>query len=328
MALTVAMDQMLRRESDLTYRIGTLTEIEETFARGGQLADLVTYAKAVVQRVLEERATFARPADTTATRTHPDFESLFRAALRRRVGGALAFFQYRNPIGAREAAPPFLLAPDFSRRLLDAIDREIVPVMMKSRQMRMIESERDWTPVAEKDFWDLLEDRQSGVVLLWRQGWDALRPTRKKTADGVKYAVGPALKRLREELASDDYTMPRIDDRMISLFASLIDPDQFGAGQLEEAWACLRQIYQREFGAGGDRDATEALLTCFVPVDDSPAEFLALLFYWNFPRIDRRFLTAVAATRGKTREDRLERIPYLMWFLDQDPGASEGRRSA
>ena len=338
MALTVAVGDLLRRDSDLDYRARTLTEIEQAFVRGGQLSDLIAYAKSMVQRLLEDRVKLPRAADATANRTYPDFQTVFRAALRRRIGGTLTFFHRRDPLCVREAAPPFLLAPDFSRKLLDAIDRDVVPVLMKSRQMRMIESERDWTQVTERAFWGQLEDRYATVVTLWDQAWDAFRPTRRKTESGVKHVVGPALKQLREELAGDDYAMPRVDDRMISLFAALIDSDRFGARRLDEVWMSLSQVYQQEMDPRGDQDPAregalrDSLLACFERLDESAGEFLALLCYWNFPRVDLRFLNAFTANQGATREARLQRIPYLMWFLDQpgldEPNVAENRRRA
>ena len=320
-ALTSAIGQLLRRQSDATYCADILAQAEAKFRSQADLAELLTFAKTTVEKVLVERRGLKRgEPQSSEPRTYPDFEALFAGALEWRLRQSLQFFQRRNA-ERRDLLQPFLLTAEFADRLLPIIGRDIAPVMVNSRQMAVLAGARDWTSVTDADFWNATEDRQESILALWNQAWEKLHPVKKKTDKGNKLVAGAPLKQIRAELASPNYVLPRIDSSVLSLFAALLDQERFGRPKLDEAWTALQRAYQQEMGGGPDaKDGAlrDCLLDCGQTLDDHAAEFLAILCFWNFPKLTIKFLEGFSANMGVSADQRRARIPYLMGFLEQE----------
>ena len=325
-ALTLVVGELLRRDSDVDYRAETLSQIERNFASGHDLGRLTAYAKTVLYKVLVERMALKRlepEPESNGRQTYGDFETLLSVALQRRVGNAVGFFHRRHPKCVRPMKPPFILAPEFVERLNLVIAQQIVPAMLNSRQMRVIGAMRGWQDVTDVEFWGALGDRYATLAMLWEQAWEAFRPTRRQTKAGARLVASDELKQLREDLASDAYMLPRVDDKMISLFVDLIDPAHFNREKLEEAWVRIRQFYEQEMDTGAHQDQArqgalrDSLLAVCDRFDERTGEFIVLQCYWNFPKLNLRFLHSFMASKAVSRDDRERRIPFLVWYLDQ-----------
>ncbi len=255
---------------------------------------------------------------------HEDFPSLLAAALRYRVGVITSYFQRWNPRVSRVMPLPFLLAVPFGERLNRLMDEVIAPAMLDSRPVRVLATRHVWNQMESKDFWTFAEQQghMDCLRLAWQDAWNRLRPHLMTRAGHQVLKSHPALADLRARLASEDYALPRIGNREIDLLSSFLDP-AYARTPLEQAWTKLRQTYEQELDrrvyqdqarAGALRDS---LLACFQPFTNPTAEFLAMLCYWNFPHLTLSFLTAFTHNHGTNREQRLRRIPYLMWYLDR-----------
>lgn len=268
-----------------------------------------------------------------APEIHPDFEALLAAALRYRVGLAVTFFQRWNPRVFRRVPTPFLLSTAFGANLDRVIDQKIAPAMLQSRTVRHIGTLYRWAEIDSAKFWQVAAEgnHMAAINKAWELAWDEFRPTRvkQKTAEGEKTVLraGPALRTLREMLASDKYALPEIRSREIDLFVSFLEPDAT-RDSLEHAWTRLRQLYEQELDRRFYQDKArtgalrDSLLECFMPFSARTAEFLSLLCYRNFPYLTMAFLLTFSTNHGSNEAARRKNIPFLMWFLDL-PGAAE-----
>lgn len=265
--------------------------------------------------------------------THPDFETLFAAALRYKVGLAVTFFQRWNPRVYRRVPTPFLLSTAFGANLDRVIEQKIAPAMLQSRTVRHIGTLYRWAEIDSVKFWEVAATggHMAAIKKAWELVWDDFRPTRvkQKTADGEKTVLraGPELRVLREMLVSDKYALPEIRSREIDLFVSFLEPDATRQS-LEHVWTRLRQLYEQELDRRFYQDKArtgalrDSLLECFMPFSARTAEFLSLLCYRNFPYLTMAFLLTFTTNHGSNEDARRKNIPFLMWFLDL-PGAAE-----
>ena len=268
-----------------------------------------------------------------APEIHPDFDALFAAALRYKVGLAVTFFQRWNPRVFRRVPTPFLLSSAFGANLDRVIEQKIAPAMLQSRTVRHIGTLYRWAEIDSMKFWEVAAQggHLEAISKAWHLAWDDFRPTRvkQKTAEGEKTVLraGAELKALRELLSSDKYVLPEIRSREIDLFASFLKPDATRES-LEHAWTRLRQLYEQELDRRFYQDKArtgalrDSLLECFLPFSARTAEFLSMLCYRNFPYLTMAFLLGFTHNHGSTEEARRKNIPFLMWYLDL-PGAEE-----
>lgn len=360
------VEQLLRRDEDVPLRDKTLARVQAFF--DSPLAQTLTEdvrnfaveaisiiielrrARGVIQllpdeidgiyaSLEEDNLSPVRGQATEPTRiilvpppsaeTHPEFEALFTAALRYRVGLAITFFQRWNPRVFRRVPTPFLLSTAFGANLDRVIEQKIVPAMLQSRTVRHIGTLYRWAEIDSIKFWEVATEggHMAAIKKAWELAWDEFRPTRVKQGDKTVLRAGAELRALREMLSSDKYALPEIRSREIDLFTSFIEPDATRQS-LEHAWTRLRQLYEQELDRRFYQDKArtgalrDSLLECFLPFSARTAEFLSLLCYRNFPYLTMAFLLAFTHNHGSTEDARRKNIPFLMWFLDL-PGAAE-----
>lgn len=259
---------------------------------------------------------------------HTGFEPLFAAAIRRRLRLITTFFQRSNSELQRDAPIPFLQSPAFADALETVVERFILPSMLRSRGVRMIQFRQQWIDLDEDAFWRLMEQDVSKQIILaaWETAWHVYRQEvvflRDAEALGWKtiYRPTPEFAAMEQALVRPDYFIPPLSNREIDLFASLLEP-VYGRQALENAWTRLRQFYEQELDRRSyqeqarDGALRDTLLDCFNFFPDRIGELLALLCYFNFPRLTLAYLEAFTRTKGRTLEERERRIPYLMLFL-------------
>jgi len=207
----------------------------------------------------------------------------------------------------------------------------VLPQLMRSRALRILEAKHPWTTIDTDAFWDTIERDGTRATLMsaWHDAWTTFRQRRVLVKQGrsdpgreVLRAV-PELQDIRGLLASDDYLIPRVSNRELDLFASLLDPE-YDRAVLENAWTRLRQLYEQEMDRRVYQDKArygafrDSLLRCFDDLPDRTAEFLAVLSYYSFPRLTLTFLEDFTRNKGSNVEERRLRIPYLLWFLEHE----------
>lgn len=263
--------------------------------------------------------------------THPGFEQVFAAAVKRRLRLITTFFQRHNPEAERNVPQPFLQSPRFGAALEEVVDRFILPSMMRSRGVRTLQLRQHWHDIDEEAFWRLMEQDISKQIILaaWETAWHVYRQEvvflRDAEALGWKaiYKATPEFEAMEKALVRPDYFIPQLTNREIDLFTSLLEP-VYGRPALENAWTRLRQFYEQELDRRSyqeqarDGALRDTLLDCFNFFPDRIGELLALLCYFNFPRLTITYLEAFTRTKGKSLEERQRRIPYLMLFLDDE----------
>jgi hypothetical protein len=361
---------LLRRDGDVPLRDKTLARLDAFFATplAAELTDEVrNFALEAVSIIIEMRRRRGVPQLTAqdidgiyaslgqddgapvrgqateptriimvappAAETYPDFDRLFAAALRYKVGLTLTFFQRWNPRVIRHVPTPFLLSTAFGANFDRVIEEKIAPAMLQSRTIRHIGTLYRWAEIDSVTFWKVAAEggHFDAITRAWHAAWDDYRPVRvqQKTAAGEKTVLraGPALRALREILDSEKYALPEIRSREIDLLASFIEPDA-PRDRLEQVWTRLRQIYEQELDRRFYQDKArvgalrDSLLECFLPFSARTAEFLSQLCYRNFPYLTMAFLVAFSRNHGTTDPERRKNIPFLMWFLGL-PGADQ-----
>jgi hypothetical protein len=259
------------------------------------------------------------------------FERIFSASIKRRLRLITTFFQRHNPECRRDVPVPFLQSPAFAAALEEVVDRFILPSMMRSRGVRTMELRQRWQGIDEDGFWHLMEQDISKQIILaaWETGWHVYRQEvvflRDAEALGWKamYRATPEFEAMEKALVRPEYFIPQLTNREIDLFTSLLEPI-YGRASLENAWTRLRQFYEQELDRRSYQDQArdgalrDTLLDCFNFFPDRVGELLALLCYFNFPHLTISYLEHFTHTKGKTKEERERRIPYMMMFLDDD----------
>jgi hypothetical protein len=183
------VEQLLRRDEDAPLRNKTMARVDAFFGSplGQSLTDEVrNFAVEAISIIIELRRArgalqltseeidgiyASLEADTMApvrgqatepTRiilvpppapeTNPEFDTLFAAALRYKVGLAVTFFQRWNPRVFRRVPTPFLLSTAFGANLDRVIDEKIVPAMLQSRTVRHIGTLYRWAEIDSVKF--------------------------------------------------------------------------------------------------------------------------------------------------------------------------------
>lgn len=259
------------------------------------------------------------------------FEPVFAAAIKRRLRLITTFFQRYNPEIRRDVPLPFLQSPLFAAALEEVIDRFILPSMFRSRGVRTLELRQRWIEIDEESFWLLMEQDISKQIILaaWETAWHVYRQEvaflRDTEALGWKavYKTTPEFEAMEKALVHPDYFIPQLTNREIDLFSSLLEP-VYGRSALENAWTRLRQFYEQELDRRNYQDRArdgalrDSLLDCFNFFPDRIGELLALLCYFNFPQLTISYLETFTRSKGRSREERERRVPYLMLFLDDE----------
>jgi len=255
------------------------------------------------------------------------FDKLCEAAICRRVDAVLVFFQRHNPARAQDLPPFFLASPEFAEKFHRAIVTFIFPIIWESRQIRMLATNFEWTAQDSDSFWTHINHQLEQCILQgWTQGWDDLRLIEVKK-DGVKVLqVKENTKALREVLQPSTpsaYDIPKIGNREIDTFQSLLDPANDWWGQLNQAWRICHDLYEQEKDPrifqqkareGAFRDNLLAAFNRFPP---EWVDFLVLACHRVFPRVSTAFLESFSTNLGHNEAERELHIPYTIRYLRQ-----------
>lgn len=273
--------------------------------------------------------------------TYATFRELLEAALHYRLGKLMRFFQRSNADIRRDLPRPFLLSPAFEPRFMEVVRTIIVPKMfVLSRNLVALETSRKWDEIDSAKFWDVIAENDRtriSFVGAWEDAWaccrqfEATRKGEKKGEFRTVLMVSPELKRVREILipeTSELYGLSAVRNAEIDLFVSFLT--DFDLVRLEQCFTKLRQMYEQELDRRWYQDSARAgalrdsLLEAIDSFPDRTGDFLALLCYYCFPNTDITFLERFTRNKGSNDNSRLERLPYLMRFLN-DPRIPEIR---
>ncbi|OIQ97121.1 bacteriohemerythrin [mine drainage metagenome] len=272
------------------------------------------------------------------------FEDLCRAAIRHRIERVLVFFQRGNPQVRRALPPPFLASAEFAGKFHAAVAQLILPTIVSSRQIKMMSTNIDCAGLDTDNFWDMLTPiLKEHILACWRSAWDDLRLLPGKKPDGTRiWQVKEETRTLRALLEPSDaaaYDLPRIGNREIDLFTSLLDTVTDWWGQLNRCWDIVEDIYEQEKDPRIFQDKARAgalrdnLLAAFEKFPEQWGDFLVLACHRMFPRISSLFLERFTHNVGHNEAERELHLPYTVRYLRQvrgHPGirAEEERQEA
>jgi len=265
------------------------------------------------------------------------FDDLCEAAILRRIDRVVTFFHRRNAGLERGLPPIFLLSPLFAEKFRQAVIRFILPGILGSRQVRMLAASLDCASVDTDTFWDNVPSLLKASILeSWNAGWDELKLVAAAKEDGTRaLQVKEPTKQLREVLqpaSPSDYDLPRVTNREIEIFRSLLDPATDWAERLSVLWRSCHDLYEQEkdprafqqqVREGALRDN---LLAAFRNFPDQWADFVILTCHRVFPRIDSQFLEKFSTNFGRGEAEREAHMPYLIRTLRQVHDRPEIRR--
>ena len=254
------------------------------------------------------------------------FDELCRAAIARRIDSVLVFFQRHNPRVTRELPPPFLLSPEFAERFHQACDRLIVPTILHSRQVQVLAAGFEWAAADTDSFWQQGGRQLPAQVLKsWTAAWNQLRLVEIHKPDGTRVLqVKDGVRTLRDMLAPPSpaaYDLPRVGNREIDVFVSLLDPVTEWWERLNAVWRGCHELYEQEKDPrvyqmqARDGALRDNLLAMFGRFPDQWADFLVLACHRVFPRVSSHFLENFVTSLGRTEEQRAERLPYTIRYL-------------
>ena len=341
------VEQLLRREQDQAQCRQTMAVIDQFFAmpQAPGLADLRRFCKQVVMLATEKRpsrvASLGEGAPPPAAvapaagikdaieqddvvpppypTRHDSFGELLAAALVYRIRNVTTFFQRRNTRLRRAAPPPFLLSPDFDRRLEAIVMDQIAPAMLRiPRFAGAFEHARPWKRVSTEEFWIIVaegEGMEERLLATWRGVWNDLKPRRDDKTGKMMMPAG--LAGIRQSLAPGappSYVLPKVNGDLINLFVRLLSDLR---GELEGYWSILSDIHGQEFEHRHYQDRTraggmaDAIINLFPSLPGRLGEFVAILCHYNMADIDIVFLRRVVDASAGTI--------YLAGFVAPSP---------
>jgi hemerythrin-like metal-binding protein len=276
---------------------------------------------------LLKRIEYDVPELPPPARDFDSFEKLCEAAICRRVDKVLVFFQRHNPSLNLELPRFFLSSPEFAEKFHQVISKFIFPIIWESRQIRVLSTSFDWSTEDADSFWDhVTKPLQQCILQGWTLGWEELRLIETKR-DGVRVLkVKDNTKALREMLQPSDpmaFDIPKIANREIAVFQSLLDPVNDWWEHLNRSWRIGHDLYEQEKDPrvfqqrareGAFRDG---LLAVFTRFPSEWADFMVLACHRVFPRVSTSFLESFATNLGRSEVEREAHIPYTIRYLRQ-----------
>ena len=267
------------------------------------------------------------PRSPPPTKEFPDFTALCESAIWRSVEKVLLFFQRHNTAIIRELPPPFIASPEFARNLRRTIQHFIFPAMWQTKRMRMLQSNFASISCDDDSLFETLGERIIGDILtVWAESWNALRLIEVGGAAGAKtLKIKQDTKLLREFLEPSTplaYDMPKVGNREIEIFKSLLDPINDWPAQLTKHWRLVHDYYVLEKSHLADPDLREGtlrdqLIEIFNTLPDPWNDFFILTVHRVFQRLDTRFLESFSTNFGRTEAVREAVMPYTMRYLRQ-----------
>lgn len=277
---------------------------------------------------LLQRLEYAIPQPPPPLSDFPSFASLCEAAICRRVDKILVFFQRKNLDLVRELPPIFLASPEFAEKFHLVVNKLIFPVIWESRQVRMVSTSFDWSGADAENFWDNLTPLLKEAILNgWSEAWDGLRLVEVKKEDGTRaLQVREQTKILRAMLAATNeahYDLPKVGNREIEVFKSLLDTNTDWWTSLNNAWRIVHDLYEQEkdprvFQQKAREGALrDNLLYAFQRFPEIWGDFMVLACHRVFPRISSVFLESFATNFGRSEAEREGYVPYTIRYLRQ-----------
>lgn len=255
------------------------------------------------------------------------FERLFEAAICRRIDNILVFFQRHNPSRTLELPPTFLASPVFAEKFYDAVSKFIFPVIWNSRQVKMLASSLEWAEMDVDTFWGKVSRQMQETILgSWNAAWEDMMLIEVAKPDGTKvWQVKEPTKKLREMLHAPDnaYDLPRVGNREIQIFRSLMDPCNDWWLRLNQIWQTCHDLYEQEkdprvFQQKAREGALrDGLLGIFSKFPEQWGDFLVLTCHRVFPRISTQFLESFTTNWGRNQAEREAYVPYTIRYLRQ-----------
>lgn len=253
------------------------------------------------------------------------FQALCEAAIFRRLDRVLLFFRRHNSELRRELPPLFLSTEKFRGKFHAALSKLVLPLLWESRQVRLASSSLDLAQTDTENFWTSIEPTlRAEIMHWWRLSWTNLRPIAgKPTEDGrTVLKVKDELKSLREMLQPDnpaDYDLPKIGQRELDVFSSLLDVDTDWWSKLNLAWTIFVDLYEQEkdprvFQQRAREGALrDFMLESFSKFPTEWLDFILLACHACFPRVTSQFLDSFTRNYGK----REQTLPFTMRYLER-----------
>jgi hemerythrin-like metal-binding protein len=270
---------------------------------------------------------YAVPRPPPPTMEFPNFNLLCESAIWRSVHKVLLFFQRHNTAIIRELPPLYIASPEFARNFKRTIENFIFPVMWQTRRVRMLLTNFGDAVSDDESFFEKLGDRNIGHILaVWAQCWNGLRLIEAGHNSGFNIVkIKEDTKFLRELLQPSTpvaYDMPKVGNREIEIFKSLLDPLHDWPAQLNKRWRVLQDYYMQEKTPLGDPDIREGtlrdhLIEMFNSLPEPWNDFFILTAHRVFPRLDTQFLESFSTNFGRTEAVREAVMPYTMRYLRQ-----------
>lgn len=277
---------------------------------------------------LLKRIEYVAPEPPPPTGEFKSFVDLCAAAINQRVDRVLVFFRRHNPNIVRELPPIFLASAEFGAKFHQAVAKFIVPALNESRQVRLLATNFDWAAADSDTFWEHVSPQlKDNIVETWTHAWDELKLVEVRKDDGVRVLqVKEITKQLRDLLAPstpDAYDLPRVANREIEVFKSLLDPATDWWERLTSAWQTCHDLYEQEKDPrvfqqkARDGALRDGLLNAFTNFPEKWGDFLVLTCHRVFPRVSVEFLESFSRNIGRNEAEREGYMPYLIRYLRQ-----------
>lgn len=268
------------------------------------------------------------------------FDDLCRDAIFRRIDNVLVFFQRYNPAVSRELPPLFLFSPEFAAKFKRAVATFIYPHVRDSRQVRVLATSVDLSKTDPQRFWQGVDATlRTKLALAWRAAWERLKLVEAGHENDQRIMqIKTATRALREMLQPDSpqiYDLPKIGNREIDLFSSLLDPETDWQAQLSTEWQRFHDFYEQEMDPrvfqqrAREGVLRDNILAAAQKFPEQWSDFLVLLCHRVFPRVNASFIESFVTSIGRDVAERERRAPYLMRYLgqlEQHPHAREVER--
>ncbi len=283
----------------------------------------------------------AEPKQPASPSRPVTFEEVFDDTICKHIRKSLSILEIGDAKGKSAVGLPFMVAPGFGPSVEKAMRAFVLPTMRRTRTVRTMSENYNWQESGPDTILEIIASGEVNNPILhaWDSRWSDFRSASPSAASSgekkgllgglTKSATGKAggkadddgtrlWAQLAKDAAQGKYLAPTAKDLVI--FQTLI---RYSPGPFVKALAECDDLYAQEFDPregqepGREGSFRDGLNKWHKKLPPHIGEFVAIKLYYTYPDLKLDFLKNLSRSHGKSDNERVRTIPYLMAFLEK-----------